>query len=190
MSLEQMTSRLAIMMGGRVAEELVFGREKVTSGAASDIEQATRLARMMVTRWGLSEELGTVSYGENQDEVFLGMSVSRTQNASEATVQKIDSEIRRLVEEGYKHATRILTEKRADLETLAKGLLEYETLTGKEITDLLDGTPPDRDGVTEPRPSSQSRMRRPSEKLRGLQPIPGLARDSVTTEPTGRGSGV
>ena len=101
MSLEQMTSRLAIMMGGRVAEELVFGRDKVTSGAASDIEQATRLARMMVTRWGLSEELGTVSYGENQDEVFLGMSVSRTQNASEATVQKIDTEIRRLVEEGY-----------------------------------------------------------------------------------------
>jgi cell division protease FtsH len=99
MSREQMTSRLAIMMGGRVAEELVFGREKVTSGAASDIEQATRLARMMVTRWGLSEELGTVSYGENQDEVFLGMSVSRTHNASEATVQKIDSEIRRLVEE-------------------------------------------------------------------------------------------
>ena len=105
MSLEQMTSRLAIMMGGRVAEELIFGREKVTSGASSDIEQATRLARMMVTRWGLSEELGTVSYGENQDEVFLGMSVSRTQNASEATVQKIDAEIRRLVEEGYNEAT-------------------------------------------------------------------------------------
>ncbi len=113
MSLEQMTSRLAIMMGGRVAEELIFGREKVTSGASSDIEQATRLARMMVTRWGLSEALGTVSYGENQDEVFLGMSVSRTQNASEATVQKIDTEIRRFVEEGYNEATRILTEKRA-----------------------------------------------------------------------------
>ena len=80
MTLEQMTSRLAVMMGGRVAEELIFGNEKVTSGASSDIEQATRLARMMVTRWGLSEELGTVSYGENQDEVFLGMSVSRTQN--------------------------------------------------------------------------------------------------------------
>jgi cell division protease FtsH len=150
MSLEQMTSRLAIMMGGRVAEELVFGREKVTSGAASDIEQATRLARMMVTRWGLSEELGTVSYGENQDEVFLGMSVSRTQNASEATVQKIDSEIRRLVEEGYKQATRILTEKRADLEMLAKGLLEYETLTGEEIQDLLKGRKPNRESVLEP----------------------------------------
>ena len=145
MSLEQMTSRLAIMMGGRVAEELVFGREKVTSGAASDIEQATRLARMMVTRWGLSEELGTVSYGENQDEVFLGMSVSRTQNASEATVQKIDSEIRRLVEEGYNEATKILTEKRADLEALAKGLLEFETLTGDEIIDLLKGKKPNRE---------------------------------------------
>ena len=150
MSLEQMTSRLAIMMGGRVAEELVFGREKVTSGASSDIEQATRLARMMVTRWGLSEELGTVSYGENQDEVFLGMSVSRTQNASEATVQKIDTEIRRFVEEGYNQATKILTEKRADLEALAKGLLEYETLTGDEIIDLLKGKKPNRELVLEP----------------------------------------
>jgi cell division protease FtsH len=150
MSLEQMTSRLAIMMGGRVAEELVFGRQKVTSGASSDIEQATRLARMMVTRWGLSDELGTVSYGENQDEVFLGMSVSRTQNASEATVQKIDSEIRRLVEEGYNEATKILTEKRADLEALAKGLLEYETLSGEEIQDLLNGKKPNRESVLEP----------------------------------------
>ncbi|MDZ4366182.1 MAG: ATP-dependent zinc metalloprotease FtsH [Afipia sp.] len=150
MSLEQMTSRLAIMMGGRVAEELIFGKEKVTSGASSDIEQATRLARMMVTRWGLSEELGTVSYGENQDEVFLGMSVSRTQNASEATVQKIDKEIRRFVEEGYREATRILTEKRADLETLAKGLLEFETLSGDEITDLLNGKKPNRESVLEP----------------------------------------
>ncbi len=150
MSLEQMTSRLAIMMGGRVAEELVFGRQKVTSGASSDIEQATRLARMMVTRWGLSEQLGTVSYGENQDEVFLGMSVSRTQNASEATVQKIDSEIRRLVEEGYNEATRILTEKRADLEALAKGLLEFETLSGEEIQDLLNGKKPNRESVLEP----------------------------------------
>jgi len=150
MSLEQMTSRLAIMMGGRVAEELIFGREKVTSGAASDIEQATRLAKMMVTRWGLSEQLGTVAYGENQDEVFLGMSVNRQQNVSEATAQKIDSEVKRLVEDGYNEATRILTEKRDDLETLAKGLLEYETLTGDEITDLLKGKRPNRESVLEP----------------------------------------
>jgi cell division protease FtsH len=178
MSLEQMTSRLAIMMGGRVAEELVFGREKVTSGASSDIEQATRLARMMVTRWGLSEALGTVSYGENQDEVFLGMSVSRTQNASEATVQKIDTEIRRLVEDGYNEATRILTEKRADLEALAKGLLEFETLSGDEIQDLLNGKKPNRESVLEPTtprasavpPAGKSRPRPDPDA--GLEPQP------------------
>jgi cell division protease FtsH len=178
MSLEQMTSRLAIMMGGRVAEELIFGREKVTSGASSDIEQATRLARMMVTRWGLSEALGTVSYGENQDEVFLGMSVSRTQNASEATVQKIDTEIRRFVEEGYNEATRILTEKRADLEALAKGLLEFETLSGDEIIDLLKGKKPNRESVLEPTtprasavpPAGKSRPRPDPDP--GLEPQP------------------
>jgi cell division protease FtsH len=137
------------MMGGRVAEELVFGRERVTSGAASDIEQATKLARMMVTRWGLSDELGTVAYGENQEEVFLGYSVARQQNISEETAKKIDAEIRRLVEAGYEEANTILTEKRADLETLAKGLLEFETLTGDEIKDLLLGKRPNRESVIE-----------------------------------------
>src|SRR6202011_5581755 len=156
MSREQMTSRLAIMMGGRVAEEMVFGREKVTSGAASDIEQATRLARLMVTRWGLSDELGTVAYGENQEEVFLGYSVSRQQNISEATVQKIDGEIKRLVAAGYAEAEQILTEKRGELEILAKGLLEYETLSGDEIKDLLNGKPPVREGVSEPPPPRSS----------------------------------
>ena len=116
----------------------------------SDIEQATKLARMMVTRWGLSEELGTVAYGENQEEVFLGYSVSRQQNISEATAQKIDAEIRRLVEAGYAEATKILTEKRTDLETLAKGLLEFETLSGDEIKDLLAGKRPVRELVIEP----------------------------------------
>ncbi|MCW5713739.1 MAG: ATP-dependent zinc metalloprotease FtsH [Bauldia sp.] len=152
MSYEQMTSRLAIMMGGRIAEELTFGKEKVTSGAASDIEQATRLARAMVTRWGLSDELGTVSYGENQEEVFLGHSVSRTQNISEQTAQKIDSEIRRLVEEGLSEARRILSEKQDDLETLAQGLLEYETLSGEEIRNLLNGQPPLREPDEAPAP--------------------------------------
>jgi cell division protease FtsH len=145
MSLEQMTSRLAIMMGGRISEELIFGREKVTSGAASDIEQATRLARMMVTRWGLSDELGTVSYGENQEEVFLGHSVSRQQNISEETARKIDAEIRRLVEAGLEEAREILTTHKDQLETLAQGLLEYETLSGDEIKNLLAGQAPVRD---------------------------------------------
>ncbi len=150
MSLEQMTSRLAIIMAGRVAEELVFGKEKVTSGAASDIEQGTKLARMMVTRWGLSDALGPVAYGDNGDEVFLGYQVSRQQNVSEETNRKIDSEIRKLVETGLADATKILTEKRADLEVLARGLLEYETLSGDEIKDLINGIKPNRETVIEP----------------------------------------
>jgi cell division protease FtsH len=150
MSLEQMTSRLAIIMAGRVAEELVFGKEKVTSGAASDIEQGTKLARMMVTRWGLSDALGPVAYGDNGDEVFLGYQVSRQQNVSEETNRKIDSEVRKLVETGLEEARVILTEKRADLEVLARGLLEFETLTGDEIKDLINGIRPVREAVIEP----------------------------------------
>jgi hypothetical protein len=127
--------------------------------------------------------LGTVSYGENQDEVFLGMSVSRIQNASEATVRKIDSEIRRLVEEGYNPATKILTEKRADLEALAKGLLEYETLTSDEIIDLLEGKKPNRESVLEPTaprtsavPPAGKPRPRPRPKTVYLEPIALLKR--------------
>jgi cell division protease FtsH len=179
MSFEQMTSRLAIMMGGRVAEEMTFGKDKVTSGAASDIEQATRLARMMVTRWGFSEELGTVSYGENQEEVFLGHSVSRQQNVSEQTAQKIDGEIRRLVEAGLAEARQILADHRGDLEKLALGLLEYETLTGDEIKGLLIGKPPVRETVDEPPsakasavPSTKGRPKAAGEPDAGMEPQP------------------
>jgi cell division protease FtsH len=174
MSFEQMTSRLAIMMGGRVAEEMIFGHDKVTSGAQSDIEQATRLARMMVTRWGFSPELGAVAYGENQDEVFLGMSVARQQNVSEATAQKIDMEVRRLVEEGHVEARRVLEEKRADLEILAKGLLEFETLSGEEIKDLLAGKRPVRESVIEPQTPRSSAV-----------PPAGKGRPRPDTPPTG-----
>ncbi|MBL8549408.1 MAG: ATP-dependent zinc metalloprotease FtsH [Hyphomonadaceae bacterium] len=154
MSYEQMISRLAVLMGGRVAEEIIFGKDKVTSGAASDIDQATRLARMMVTRWGYSDELGVVAYGENQDEVFLGMSVSRQQNISEETARKIDAEIKRLTEGGYTEARRIISEKREELERLAKALLEYETLTGEEIHAVLRGEKLNRpeDKPSAPRP--------------------------------------
>jgi cell division protease FtsH len=145
MDYEQMTSRLAIMMGGRVAEELIFGKNKITSGASSDIQAATGLARNMVTRWGYSDELGTVSYGDNQEEVFLGHSVARTQNVSEATAQKIDAEVRRLVQGGLDEAKRILTEKLEDLHTVAKALLEYETLSGDEVVSVVKGIKPNRD---------------------------------------------
>jgi cell division protease FtsH len=152
MNFEQMTSRLAIMMGGRVAEELIFGKDKVTSGASSDIQAATGLARNMVTRWGYSDKLGLVSYGDNQEEVFLGHSVSRTQNVSEDTANVIDAEVKRLVQNGYDEAKRILTEKLEDLHTLAKALLEYETLSGDEIIGALKGVAPNREDADAKRP--------------------------------------
>jgi cell division protease FtsH len=145
MSYQQMTSRLAILYGGRVAEEIIFGKDHVTSGASGDISQATRLARAMVTKWGFSEELGMVEYGENQEEVFLGHSVARSQNISEDTAKVIDAEVKKLVQAGYDEARRILTTKLDDLHTLAKALLEYETLTGDEIINALKGVAPVRD---------------------------------------------
>jgi cell division protease FtsH len=153
MDFQQMTSRLAIMMGGRVAEELIFGKEKITSGASSDIQAATGLARNMVTRWGYSDELGLVAYGDNQEEVFLGHSVSRTQNVSEATANIIDAEVKRLVQGGYDEAKRILTEKLDDLHALAKALLEYETLSGDEIVAAMKGIAPNREDVDAKRPA-------------------------------------
>jgi cell division protease FtsH len=152
MSYEQMTSRLAILFGGRVAEELIFGKEHVTSGASSDISQATKLARAMVTKWGFSDKLGVVEYGENQDEVFLGHSVARSQTVSEATSEIIDAEVKRLTQSGFDEARRILTERIEDLHTLAKAMLEYETLSGDEIIDVLKGVPPTREDESLARP--------------------------------------
>ena len=144
MTHEEMTSRLAIMMGGRVAEEMKFGKEKVTSGAASDIQQATRLAKAMVTQWGFSDELGPIDYADNQGEVFLGQQLVQSKSVSGTTARKIEEEVRGLVQAGMDEARRILTEKRKDWETLSEGLLEYETLSGAEINDLLNGKPPSR----------------------------------------------
>ncbi|MBR4106813.1 MAG: ATP-dependent zinc metalloprotease FtsH [Alphaproteobacteria bacterium] len=135
----KMLSRLVIMMGGRVAEELKFGAKKVTSGASSDIAAATNLARSMVTEWGMSEKLGPVLYAENTGEVFLGKSVTQSRNMSEETAKLVDSEIKRLVTEAYDSAKQLLTEHKNDWEKLAEALVEYETLTGEEIKDLLDG---------------------------------------------------
>ena len=135
---EQLHAQMAIAMGGRVAEEIIFGDDKVTTGAASDIEQATKRARAMVMRAGLSKELGPVAYGENEEEVFLGRSVARQQNMSEETARKVDSEIRKFVDKGYERAKKVLTDKIDDLHKVAKALLTYETLTGEEIEDIVN----------------------------------------------------
>ena len=134
---EKMLADITVAMGGRVAEEIIFGDKKVTSGASSDIEMATKMARNMVTKFGMSEKLGPLQYGENEEEVFLGRSVQRHQNVSEETAKLIDSEIRQIVDSCYDLAKKILNEKIDDLHALAKGLIEYETLNGDEITTLL-----------------------------------------------------
>jgi cell division protease FtsH len=144
MSKIEMTSRLAIMMGGRVAEELKFGHDNVTAGAASDIQQATRLARAMVTRWGFADDIGPVDYGSDQGDVFLGQQLMQSSHISEDTSRKIEEEVRKLIQTGMDEARRIMTETRSDWEAIANGLLEYETLSGSEIAELLKGNKPSR----------------------------------------------
>ena len=139
MSREKMLADITVAMGGRIAEELVFGSDKVTSGASSDIQMATSLARSMVTQFGMSEKLGPLTYAENEQEVFLGHSVTQTKHVSEATAEIIDSEVRSLVDLCYKRAYKILKDNLDNLHDLAKALLEYETLTGDEIVALLKG---------------------------------------------------
>ncbi len=135
----KMLSRLIITMGGRVAEELKFGPKKITSGASSDIAAATNLARSMVTEWGMSEKLGPVLYAENTGEVFLGKSVTQSKNMSEETAKLVDAEIKSLVMGGYEGAKKLLSEHKEDWEKLSEALIEYETLTGEEIKDILAG---------------------------------------------------
>ena len=147
---DKMYANLSVAMGGRVAEELIFGYDKVSSGASSDISYATGLARDMVTRWGMSDALGPLQYAEADEEVFLGYSVNRQKNMSNETAQAIDSEIRRIVEQGYDRAKHVLTEQREQLETLAKALLEYETLSGDEINVVIEGGSIDRGGPKGP----------------------------------------
>ena len=157
MSRIEMTSRLAIIMGGRVAEEEKFGDEAVTAGAASDIQQATRLARAMVTRWGLSDEIGPVDYGEDQGQVFLGQQLVQSSSVSEETSKKIEEEVRKLIQKGMDDAREIMTKFRDQWSALAEALLEYETLTGDEIRALInDGKLPERPDEPDepPRPNA------------------------------------
>jgi cell division protease FtsH len=144
MSREKMETDICVAMGGRLAEELVFGYDKVTSGASQDIEMATKMARGMVTRYGMSDKLGPLSYGENEEEVFLGHSVTRTKNLSEDTARVIDEEIRAIVDAGYSRAKTILSDHLDQLHSVANALLEYETLSGDDIDGLLKGQPIDR----------------------------------------------
>ena len=145
MTMKQMKARLALCFGGRIAEQLIYGMEELNTGASNDIQQATDMARSMVMEYGMSEKLGWLRYRDNQDEVFLGHSVSRAQNMSEDTARLIDSEVRRLVEEGENHARQVLSDNLDELHHLASALLEYETLTGDEAKKVIKGEDIGRD---------------------------------------------
>jgi len=134
---EYMEANISKAMGGRVAEEMIFGHEKVTSGASSDISMATKLAKDMVTKYGMSKDLGPLSYGSNEDEIFLGRQITRQEHMSEDTSKRVDAEVKKIVDAGYQRAKKILTEKLDDLHKLAKALLDYETLSGEEIKNLI-----------------------------------------------------
>jgi len=134
---EKMFGNISVAMGGRIAEEMIFGYDNVTSGASSDIEMVTKMAKNMVTRYGMSDQLGPIAYQENEEEVFLGRSVSRTQNVSEDTAKKIDAEVKKIVEAGYARAKKILAEKVDELHKVSKALLTYETLSGEEIKKIV-----------------------------------------------------
>lgn len=167
-------SRLAVLFGGREAEIKIFGDEKVTNGATGDIQMATSLARKMVMEWGMSEKLGRVLYNSNQEEVFLGHSVSNSINISEETARLVDEEVRRLIDDGESSARRILEEKSDDLEIVAQGLLEYETLSGEEVSNLINGKPLQRDEPDDSSGGSHS-----------VVPIAGKTKPKSGDEPSG-----
>ncbi len=151
----RLLARMKMAMGGRVAEELVFGPDKVSNGAAGDIKAATNIARTMVTEWGMSDKLGMIAYGDNSQEVFLGHSVTQNKNVSELTARDIDGEIKLFIDNAYSGAKTLLTERLDELHRLARGLLEYETLSGDEIRTVLRGEPVIRKVVDEPAPDSR-----------------------------------
>jgi len=147
-------AKIAMAFGGRIAEQLVYGEDHLNTGASSDITQATSIARSMVTEWGMSELLGPLRYSANEQEVFLGHSVTQRQNVSGETAKLIDQEIRRIVTDGEKKARQVLTDNRHLLDQLAAALMEYETLSGDEVNELFKGKRPDRPDDTPTGPTS------------------------------------
>jgi cell division protease FtsH len=142
-SRKQLDSQMASLYGGRVAEELVFGIENVTTGASNDIERSTQIARNIVTRWGLSEAMGPLTYAEDEEEVFLGRSVTQHKHVSDDTARRIDIEIRAIVEIAHKTATDLIVANRDKLEIMTDALMKYETIGVEQIDQIMEGKVPD-----------------------------------------------
>jgi cell division protease FtsH len=173
----KLLQQLIMAMGGRAAEEIIFGADRVSNGASGDIKMATDQTRRMVTEWGMSEKLGMISYGDNGQELFLGHSVTQHKNVSEATAREIDNEIKSIIDHAYSEARRILTERLADLHALAKGLLEYETLSGDEIRMVINGEKIIRKIVDDPMPEQRrasvpTASPKPEIPTGGMGPLP------------------
>jgi cell division protease FtsH len=137
---ERLLNMIGVLFGGRIAEELFM--KQMTTGAANDFERATEIARRMVTQWGMSDELGTMVYGENEGEIFLGRSIQTHKNVSESTMQKVDAEIRRIIDTQYRQARKLLEDNRDKVEAMTKALLEWETIDADQINDIMAGKPP------------------------------------------------
>ncbi len=173
----KLLQQLIMAMGGRAAEEIIFGADRVSNGASGDIKMATDQTRRMVTEWGMSEKIGMISYGDNGQEVFLGHSVTQNKNLSEATAREIDSEIKAIIDHAYAEARRILTERLADLHALAQGLLDYETLSGEEIRMVINGEKIIRKVVDDPMPDQRrasvpNAVKPEAPSAGGLGPLP------------------
>jgi len=145
---EQILQNISVLFGGRIAEELFM--EQMTTGASNDFERATEMARNMVMRWGMSDSMGPMVYGENEGEVFLGRSITTHKNVSESTLQQVDSEIRRIIDQQYGIARKILEDNREKVEAMAKALLEWETIDADQINDIMEGRPPRPPKPTQP----------------------------------------
>jgi cell division protease FtsH len=141
-SKRRLESKIATLFGGRLAEEIIFGPESVTTGASSDIERATEIARNMVTKWGLSDKLGPLTYTEDQGEVFLGRSVTQHKIVSDVTAHAIDEEVRRLIDTNYQRAKQILESHLDKMHKMAEALLKFETIGESQIKDIMDGRDP------------------------------------------------
>jgi cell division protease FtsH len=160
LSKDQMLAQICLAFGGRIAEEVFLGQQ--TTGARQDFEQATAIAREMVTRYGMSEQMGPMVYGENDGEVFLGRSITTHKNVSEATLQKVDQEIRKIIDEQYALARKIVLDNKDKVEAMARALLEWETLDAEQVGDIMAGKPP-----RPPKPTASSAPTPPSDGPQG-----------------------
>jgi cell division protease FtsH len=168
-SKRQLESRITTLFGGRVAEELVFGADAVTTGASNDIERATELARNMVTRWGLSDRLGPQTYSEESGEVFLGRSVTQHKQVSDVTAHVIDEEVRRVIDTNYQRAYKIIQTNMDKLQAMSEALIKYETIDEEQIKDIMAGKVPrpprDWDDTATPTPPKDPSPEKPAAPL-------------------------